>query len=464
MSTRIYSGDRIPGQIPERQFLAPPVRNCLNVRKEFSPHTRAAVVEIEKCTSCGLCKEVCPVFELSHREAESPRGKINLLRALLDEAVDPAPGSVDVFNRCLLCYACQEACPAGVQTERIWISAREILADEVGRPFVKSFLLSKILPQPGLWNLALAVGRTLPGDEESLILRHRLLPRPSANRLNRLLPEIVEPRGRLAGTVAFFPGCMISEVFPHLGLKSVQILSHLGYRVITSREMVCCGAPAFNNGDLTIGRRLAQKNLEVLTALDVDAIVSPDATCGGAFTHEYDLLFPTGSQWRGAYTAVRDKVMNLAEFLEQVIARNPLNAFKPLPYQLTVHDSCHMKYLQRKSHIPRKLLDHIPGLKVLESPQSGMCCGFGGSYSVLFPGESRAITRRKLDYLKQSGSGVVMVGSPGCLWKLRSEVAQLNLNLRIVHYVEILWESLIGEDTIVIDESTRMPEVEIRAR
>jgi Fe-S oxidoreductase len=100
--------------------------------------------------------------------------------------------------------------------------------------------------------------------------------------------------------------------------------------------------------------------------------------------------------------------------------------------------------LQQKSHIPRKLLGFIPDLEVLESPQSGLCCGFGGSYSMLYPNESRAITRRKLDYLKQSGSNVVMVGSPGCLWKLRAEAAQLRLNLRIVHYVEILWESLLG--------------------
>ncbi len=414
------------------------------MEKELSPHTRAAALEIAKCTSCGLCKDVCPVFQLSHREAESPRGKLNLLRALLEEDLDPAPGSVDIFNRCLLCYACQEACPAGVLTERLWISAREILADEVGRPMAKSFFLRRILPQPRLFSLALALGRKMPGTDSTIKISSRFLPRPASQRLVRLLPEVLEPRGRLRGTVAFFPGCLINEVFPHLGLQAAQILSHLGYRVVTPIERVCCGAPAFNNGDLSTGRRLAEINLEIFTSLDVEAVLSPDATCGGAFTHEYEMLFPAGSQWHNLYLTFREKVVNFGDFLEKSIAEHPLLSFRPLAGQIIAHDSCHLKYLQHKSHIPRRLLELIPGLQVLDSPQSGLCCGFGGSYSLLFPNESRAISRRKLEYLRHSGGNVVMVGSPGCLWKLRSEAAQLGLDLRIVHYLELLWESLVG--------------------
>ncbi|HEX7343961.1 MAG TPA: (Fe-S)-binding protein [bacterium] len=416
------------------------------MEKELSPHAKAAAIELAKCTSCGMCKDVCPTFVLTRLEAESARGKVNLLKALLEESLDPAEASVDIFNRCLLCYACQDACPAGVQTSKIWISAREILGDEVGRPFSKSFFLQRILPKPGRLHLAMALSRGFPGDEFSVRLGGRNLPRPAGNRLDKLLPEMLEPAGRPRGTVAFFPGCMISDVYPQLGVQAAEILTHLGYRVITPRARVCCGAPAFNNGDMGTARGLAERNIELFNALEVDAVVSPDATCGGAFVHEYDMLFPNGSQWRSAFLTLREKTVNYAEFIEKAISEQPMISFRPLPYKLTVHDSCHLKYLQQKSHIPRQLLDYIPDLEVLESPQSGLCCGFGGSYSILFPNESRAITRRKLDYLKQSGSNVVMVGSPGCLWKLRAEAAQLRLNLRIVHYVEILWESLIGKE------------------
>jgi Fe-S oxidoreductase len=372
----------------------------------------------------------------------------------MEEALDPSETSVDIFNRCLLCYACQDACPAGVMTERIWISAREILADEVGRPFSKSFFLQRVLPGSFSLGLALAIGRRLPGSEHSVNLKGRMLPRPASNRLDRLLPEILEPEGRVAGTVAFFPGCMINEVFPYLGVQAAQILVSLGYRVVTPSARVCCGAPAFNNGDMGTGRKLAEQNLEVFTALDVDTVLSPDATCGGAFTHEYEMLFPAGSQWRSTYQIFRDKVVNFGEFLERIIVEQGVLAFKPLPYYLTVHDSCHLKYLQHKANIPRRLLDFIPGLKVVESPQSGLCCGFGGSYSVYFPNESKAISRRKLDYLRQSQSNMVVVGSPGCLWKLRSEAAQSGLNLRVVHYLELLWESLVGQDKSVASVSS----------
>lgn len=415
------------------------------IEKELSPHARAALAEVEKCTSCGLCKDVCPVFGLSLREAESPRGKINLLLALIDEQLDPGEEAVDIFNRCLLCYACQDACPAGVRTERIWISAREILADEVGRPFAKSFFLRRVLPHPRLWSMALGLGRRLPGQDNLATFGGLQLPRPSRERIGRLLPEILDPRAHHVGTVAFFPGCLLSEVFPYVGLKAAEILAHLGYRVITPADRVCCGAPAFNNGDLNTGRSLAERNLQILTALDVDAVISPDATCGGAFTHEWDLLFPAGSLWRKTYLDFKEKVQNFGEFLlKNFKSRRSALQFVEHPGSVVVHDACHLSHLQHNSEAPRKLLSYVPKLKVLDSVRSDLCCGFGGSYSVLFPNESRAIARSRLEYLQSNDERIVAVGSPGCLWKLRSEAAEMGAPLQIVHYLEILWESLLG--------------------
>ncbi|HDH57362.1 MAG TPA: (Fe-S)-binding protein [Bacteroidetes bacterium] len=419
----------------------------MKLDKELSPHARAALAEVEKCTSCGLCKDVCPVFALSLREAESPRGKINLLRALMEEDLDPTSEGVDIFNRCLLCYACQDACPAGVKTERVWISAREILANEVGRPFSKSFFLRRVLPAPRVWNIALGLGRILPGGDDSFRIRGMQLPRPAGERINRLLPEVLEPRTQHTGSVAFFPGCLLSEVFPHIGLKAAEILANLGYRVITPADRVCCGAPAFNNGDLTTGRKLAERNLEIMTSLDVDAVISPDATCGGAFMHEWDLLFPAGSLWRKTYLDFREKVRDYGEFLLRLLSSRSVVETRPLEYQVTIHDSCHLSHLQHKADVPRKLLSFIPGIQIIESKQSDLCCGFGGSYSVLYPHDSRAIARRKLEYLRTDDEAMIVVGSPGCLWKLRSEAAELGLNVRVVHYLEVLWESLLGGGT-----------------
>lgn len=391
------------------------------------------------------------MFSLTHREAESPRGKINLIRSLLDEKIDPDREAVDIFNRCLLCYACQDACPAGVKTEKIWISAREILADEVGRPLGKSIFLRRIMTQPRLWGTALALGRRWPGSSDSVNLSSFKLPRPSMDRLDRIMPEVLEPEGQLVGAVVFFPGCLLSEVFPHLGLRTAKLLSYLGYRVIMPRDRVCCGAPAFNNGDLETARRLAEKNLEVLSSFDVDAVISPDATCGGAFHHEYEMLFPHGSGWRKAYVEFREQVQDYGEFILKVFSSRKGIRFKPLSRKVTVHDSCHLSHLQHKSDIPRKLLAFIPELKIVESPRSDLCCGFGGSYSVLFSAESKAIARRKLEYLQAPDANTVVVGSPGCLWKLRSEAADLALNIGIVHYIELIWESLIGEDLFTPD-------------
>jgi glycolate oxidase iron-sulfur subunit len=403
---------------------------------------REALEEINRCTSCGLCKDVCPVFALSKREAESPRGKVNLLRELLTDGMRPASEAVDIFNRCLLCYACRDACPAGVRTERLWIIGREMLADQVGRPLAKQVFLRRILPYPGRYEKLVGLGRKFPGDEDTIRWQKHLLPRPAARRLDRLLSEILEPYGKTVGTVAFFPGCLLTDVFPDMGLKAAEILAFLGYRVITPSERSCCGAPAFNNGDFETAGKLAQANLEMFSGMDVEAIVSPDATCGGAFHHEYDLLFPPESQRRQLYLQVKEKVRDFGEFVLQGIKARKDWEFKPVHRLVTVHDSCHLSHLQHKADIPRRILDGIPGLKLVESERNELCCGFGGSYSVLFPDESKRIAYRKLQYLQHSHSQVIAVGSPGCLWRLRSAAAESALNVQVVHYLEILREAI----------------------
>ncbi|TKJ41510.1 hypothetical protein CEE37_02815 [candidate division LCP-89 bacterium B3_LCP] len=411
---------------------------------ELSTHAQTALEQIEKCTSCGLCKDVCPVFALTFREAESPRGKINLLRAVLDAKLESAPETADVFNRCLLCYACQDACPAGVSTEKIWISGRQTIADEAGIPLLKSLFLKQFLTNSSLWKTALKVGAKLPGGDTTIKLKGMRFPRPSQNRLDRILPEVLEPRGKQVGRIAFFPGCMLTEVFPHIGLKAAEILAHLGYEVITPQDRVCCGAPAFNNGDMDTGRKLAQKNLEVYSHMEVDAVISPDATCGGAFRHEYDILFPPGSIGHSEHREFRKKVKDFGEFLLQVFSKRSDVGFKPVENVVSVHDSCHLNHLQHKADVPRKLLSYIPELKQVESPRNELCCGFGGSYSVIFPSESKAIARRKLDFMQSSGGKTFVVGSPGCLWNLRTEAAELALDVSVVHYLELVWYSLIG--------------------
>ncbi len=412
------------------------------LEKISSAILREAHEELSRCTSCGLCKDVCPVFALSRREAESPRGKIQLLKALLDGGAHASGEAVDIFNRCLLCYACRDACPAGVRTERLWIVAREMLADRVGRPVAKRLFLRGILPHPKRFDKLVVLGRRLPGDGDSIGWREHRLPRPAGKRLDRLLPEVLEPRAEPLGTVAFFPGCLLTDVFPDVGLKAAQILAALGYRVITPKERSCCGAPAFNNGDFETARRLAQANLSLFSEMEVEAIVSPDATCGGAFHHEYDLLFSPGTRWESLLREVQEKMYDFGEFVLQRLQTRSRPEFKPVHKLVTVHDSCHLSHLQHKADLPREILTQIPGLKLVESERRELCCGFGGSYAFLFPGESGAIARRKLEFLQQSHSQVIAVGSPGCLWRLRREAAASALNVRVVHYLEILWEAI----------------------
>lgn len=403
--------------------------------------------DLDRCINCGLCHGICPVYLMTGEESTSARGKINLLRALYSGELRPNSYLVHIFNRCLLCYGCQSVCPSGVLTENLWITSREFLARQVGQSLAKRVAFQGFLGQPGLLKIALKIVRAVQSLTFLKGIRYKHLPsgltipKLSTKTLLDTLPERVPatcdpPIGR----VGYFMGCMSNYLLPDIAYAAISVLSKLGYEVIIPRQQLCCGAPAFNNGDFKTARKLAQWNINVFLDEDVDVVVSADGTCGGAFTHEYEKLFgendPKYREFKSRCSELLTMIMKRLNILQP--DRTPINK------SVTIHDSCHLTHTQGITDAPRKLMEAIPGVEVVEKVRSDHCCGFGGSFNLMFPDIAEEITSQRVTEVTKTDAQLVVASSPGCILKLREQVDRQKLDIKVMHPLELLDESLNG--------------------
>ncbi|MBD3166954.1 4Fe-4S dicluster domain-containing protein, partial [bacterium] len=316
---------------------------------ENYPDIRKHRAELDKCVTCGICHDVCPTYKLSDRELLSPRGRIVLLRRLLDGDIEPEEIGPDAFDFCTLCYACQTACPAGVKTDLLFIAARKTLADYNGIDKTKQ-LVFKTLEKPNRVALAVGAGslaqKMLGRKAVDSIAGGMHVPKLRSKPTLRELPPVVPPAdgGEPRYRVGFFIGCVANYVASAPALAAIEVLSRLGCEVVIPQAQVCCGAPAFNNGDYDTARRLAEVNLQLFRDAGIDYIVSPDATCGGAFSHEIpELAEELGDElWHLAHE-MQEKTIDFPSFVLEHLDPQFDDTGAP-PIEVTIHDSCHLTH------------------------------------------------------------------------------------------------------------------------
>lgn len=377
--------------------------------------------ELDKCVTCGICHTVCPSYNLSGRELYSPRGRIVLLRRLLNQGIRPDQVTSDTFDFCTLCYACQTVCPAGVKTDILFIAAREALARANGINRAKQRVFD-LLVEPKKVERAVRLGSAAQGVLGVGTVNRlaggvsvpRLRPRPYLHELR----DVYKPLVRRKLRVALFLGCLSNYVDAEAARAVIEVLIRVGAEVTIPQQQVCCGAPAFNNGDFDTARQLAIRNLETIKDTNADFVVSPDATCGGAFMHEIPELMAEDDEYAFLSREIAEKTLDFASLVV-----DELNAEFPETHEpelvVTVHDSCHLTHTRHGEGKVRELLERLPGVRVVEMAESTVCCGFGGSFSALYPDESHEWTERKVQNIIATEAPVVVVPSPGCISQIR---------------------------------------------
>jgi glycolate oxidase iron-sulfur subunit len=317
----------------------------------------------------------------------------------------------------------------------------------VGKTF-REFVLQKMLTNPDLLETSMLPARLYQKLGIQWLVRHsqllKLGPEWVAKAegmmpelhppLRPQLPDVVPAVGERRGRVAFFLGCIMTLMYPEVSRQTVRVLTHQGFEVVTPREQKCCGAPHLTEGDRGTTRSLAQHNLDLFMALDVDAIVTDCAGCGAALKEYEELLEEAGEHDKLA--AFRGKIKDVSEFLaEQGLRTDGMQLVEKV---VTYHEPCHLCHAQGVSRQPRELIKAIPGIDFRELNEASWCCGSAATFSLKYTGESQQILDRKLENIQATGAELLVTANPGCHLQLAWGLKQAGMPQKVVHITELL--------------------------
>ena len=403
------------------------------------------LAELYQCVHCGLCLNQCPTYRVTRLEAESPRGRIHLVKAAADGRIELTDRFKEHLQLCLLCRACESACPSGVQYGRIAETAREHIGPP-GSPAAKAllnFVFTQILPHAARLKLAFTLLRLyqrtglqkfmrllMPGKLRDLDAMLPLIPskffQPAAN----ILPAIGPRRAR----VAMLNGCVMPLLFGDVNDATVRVLRRSGCDVIFPEQQVCCGALNIHNGEQAVAKQMARRNIDAFLEAGVDAIVVNAAGCGAAMK-EYDFLLRDDPDYAEKAKRFTTLVKDAGEFLAGLGLVGPL---QPINLTVTYQDPCHLAHGQKIRRQPRELLQAIPGLKLVEMDGSDRCCGSAGIYNLTHAGMSQQLLKEKMQTVGAANADAVVAPNPGCMLQLRYGGQNYGPNLPVYHLIDLL--------------------------
>lgn len=407
-------------------------------------------VKLINCMRCGMCLPACPTYKETFLETASPRGRVALVRKLQDGELEQSERLLEYLSLCLDCQACASACPCGVNAGELVAEFTCERKDGSRLGFMEDLVLRKLLPHPDRLEASMAPMRLYQRTGLQKLVRTlgilKMFPKP-LERMEGLLPDLPErplrrvikedmpAKGEVRGTIGFFLGCVMSLIFSDASRATIKLLTLLGYRVITPRNQVCCGAPNMLAGDLAGLKEAARKNVDIFGGFDLDFIVTDCGGCG-AELKKYSHHLSDSS-----VASFSDKVRDISQVLAMHADELKL-LLKPLPMKVTYHDPCHIAHCQGIRREPRDMLKLVPGLEYMELENADACCGSGGTYNIAKPEMADLILRRKLDTIRATGADVVVTGNPGCLLQLKKGLLDHLPQVKIMHLTELLAQSI----------------------
>ena len=412
---------------------------------------------IYHCVKCGLCLAHCPVYKEELLEVASPRGKVQLSRALVEGKLELSEQVKEAFfSTCLLCGSCVANCPSGVQGEHLFSGVRWRAKQKYGIDWKKKVMF-QIMASKWLMSKSAALGgwarRNFGGPWiESKIKAGALsvdrIPAFNEKAFGDTVPEVVAPKtGKAKAKVLYFHGCATNYVFGSIGNAVVDVLSKMGVEVLIPKEQGCCGLPIFLSGDRETSVEIIREALKLFARKDVDAVLVDCGTCGAALKNEYVHLLKdlrelgekvTDEEIKAA-ELLASKTQDVTVFIDAHKDWLPKMGGNGKKIRVTYHDPCHLVKGQKVSAQPRNILKSIPGVEYVEMPGANDCCGGGGSFQVEHAEISAKITKRKIDNIAATKAHMVATCCPGCNVTISNK---LEAGVKTCHPVELLSQAL----------------------
>ena len=408
---------------------------------------------LQQCIHCGMCLPTCPTYDETKLERNSPRGRIALMRRIADGRLEVTQAFGQELYFCLGCLTCETVCPAGVRYGEMFEYARADI-EQAGvmrnprRDVVRALTLKWLFTHPQALR---AVGRLVwlyqASGLESLVRRFKLtalLParlrvlEPLTLRVQRHFSDAlirpVETPANPKFRVGLLTGCVQDLAFSHVNRDTADALLANDCEVVTPRMQFCCGSIDAHNGELELAKRMARRTLDAFDLGRLHAVVTNAAGCGTHLKNYGHLLRddPAYAERAARWSA---KLRDIHEWLAEIGIRAPPAM---TPQKVTYHEACHLCHGQKITRQPRQVLKAIPGLELVELPESSWCCGSAGIYNITQPEMSQKLLGRKMQNIEKTGATTVGLANPGCSVQLQAGVRQANKPWKVVHPVSLL--------------------------
>lgn len=415
------------------------------MQTKFSPEQLAdpamasSEAVIRKCVHCGFCTATCPTYVLLGDELDSPRGRIYMIKDMLENERQPSAEVVKHVDRCLSCLSCMTTCPSGVNYMHLVDHARAYIHEHYDRPWHERALrriLAWVLPSPGRFRVALhaaRIGRPLAplfakvGALKPLAAMLALAPRHLPPQASAEPSSVPDAKGR----VALLQGCAEPVLRPEFRAAAVRLLHRAGYEVVFARGEQCCGALVHHMGREEDGLDAARRNVDAWTReIEEDGLAAVVVTASGCGTTIKDY----GFMLRGDpdYAAKAARVSALAKDISELLIDADLPPGNGRGLTVAYHAACSLQHGQKVTEAPRRLLA-AAGYAVRTPVEAHLCCGSAGTYNILQPDIAGQLGDRKAANLARLDADVVATGNIGCAMQIAPRIG-----VPVVHTVELL--------------------------
>ncbi|HJQ69385.1 MAG TPA: heterodisulfide reductase-related iron-sulfur binding cluster [Blastocatellia bacterium] len=405
------------------------------------------------CVHCGLCLPACPTYRVLGNENDSPRGRVYLMRGLVEGKLQVGDSFISHIDLCLGCRGCESVCPSSVPYGHLLEAARvEVTKAKAARRSVSSlllgFVLNQVFTRPRLLAVLMRLSRWFRDSGPARLAFDEHI---FSGRARFALALLLSSRSPLKGSsdddsrkpatakggeprVAVLRGCVMEGLFREANRATERVLMRNGSEVIEAEGQLCCGALHSHAGHIETARELARKNIRAFLESGCDFVIVNSAGCGAAMK-EYDKLLSDDPDFAERARLFSSKVKDISEFLiEQGINAPDGRVERKVAYDAP----CHLIHAQRIAQAPVKVLESVPGIRLVPLRGSESCCGGAGIYNLQHPELSAEILSDKLDSIQSSGADTVATANPGCIMQIGAGLKMRGIAVDVIHPIELL--------------------------
>ena len=397
---------------------------------------------LRKCVHCGMCNATCPTFNLLGDELDGPRGRIYLIKEMIEKKKAPTKKVVSHIDKCLSCYSCMTTCPSGVNYMHLIDHGRNYVEKNYQRPFYQRLFrnfLSKTLPKPKIFKFLIFFAKIgqlfkflLPENLKSML---DVAPKKIQSKTLKFQKVYKAERKKPTARVALLIGCVQRVVSPQINESTIRILTRHGVEVTTMPEIECCGSLNHHLGKEELAKETFKKNINMwydeYLKNGLDAIISNTSGCGTTLK-DYGFVFRDDNELKKKAKKISELTKDITEFLDQNLKLSFKSDKVTKKYNIAYHSACSMQHGQKVHKQPIDLLEKT-GNKIFNIPDGHICCGSAGTYNILQSDIAKKLLKQKVENINKVKPDFISTGNIGCIMQITN-----GTKIPILHTVEVI--------------------------